>query len=620
MRYSPYEFKEQDAYDFAKFVGIKAFERNGELHFLKCPVCGGSSKDKKTFAIDLKTGQCKCLRESCGYTGNMITLAKDFDFSLGNIVDDYIKPSKKYKTFKTPEKPIEPKPPAIQYLASRGIGEDVARKYQITTQTDKDNILVFPFLGEKGKLEFVKYRKTDFDKTKDSNKEWCEANGRPILFGMYQCNMDNKTLIITEGQIDSLSVAQAGIENAVSVPTGAKGFTWVAQCWDWVNKFETIIVFGDYEKGEITLLAEIAQRFSRLKIKHVREEDYKDRKDANEILRKHGEFQIHDCINNAIEIPIKQVKSLSEVEDVNIYDLEKLKTGIKDLDIFLYGGLPFGGVVLITGKSGKGKSTFASQIVANAIEQDYKVFAYSGELANHLFKAWFDYQLAGKNHILTYKNKFGIEGYKISDTNKALIKDWYSDSIYIYDSSFVGDETKDLVTLVEEVISRYGVRVILIDNLMTALDLDAIRDTDKYERQSKFVKALVRVAMANNVIVLLVAHKRKNGAYGSEEGDEISGSSDILNLGTIALSYDVGKRKEIEEGTILPTQRKLKLLKNRIFGVTNEDGWILDYEPKSKRVYGERDDPNFEYGWTKGLDDGFDSIENTSNYEDLPWC
>ena len=611
-----YEFKPEDAYDFARHMGIKTYERNGKLHFQKCPMCNRATNDKKTFAISLKTGQFKCLRETCGYQGNMLTLAKDFDFSLGNITDEYYRPKRKFRTFKTPEKAIEPKEPAIAYLESRGIGAEIAKKYEITTQTGKDNILVFPFYNGDEKLEFIKYRKTDFDKSKDTNKEWCEADSKPILFGMKQCNLENKTLTICEGQIDSLSVAQAGIENAVSVPNGAKGFTWISYCWDWVNQFDTLIVFGDYEKGHITLLDELKQRFSRLRIKHVREEDYKDCKDANAILQKYGEAHVRTCVENAVDVPVEQVIELADVQDVNIYDIEKMKSGINDLDSMLYGGLFFGGVTIISGRSGKGKSSLASQILANALEQKYKCFAYSGELANHLFKAWLDYQLAGKNHIQTYTTRYGSEGYKISDANKSLIKEWYRDYIYIYDSSAVEDETKGLVELVEEVISRYGVRVILIDNLMTALDLDISKENDKYERQSKFVKALVRIAMKYNVLILLVAHKRKNMAYGIEESDEVSGSSDITNLASITLSYDMGSKKEIEQGEILPEQRKLKLLKNRVFGVTNPEGWVLDFEPKSKRIFGEHDDPNREYGWTQELDDGFDSAEGM---DELPW-
>lgn len=612
-----YEFKPEDAFGFARFMGIKCYENNGKLHFQQCPMCRQRTSDKKTFAINLKTGQFKCLRESCGYTGNMITLAKDFDYSLGTSIDEYINPRKQFKHFAKPKEPIIPKEPALAYLAGRGISETVAKKYQITVQKEHDNVLVFPFLDDKGEMPFIKYRKTDFNKDKDNNKEWCEAGGKPILFGMKQCNLENKTLVICEGQLDSLSVAQAGIENAVSVPNGAKGFTWISYCYDWVRKFDTIIVFGDYEKDEITLLETIKQRFSKLRIKHVREEDYKDCKDANDILRKYGEAYLRTCIENAVDIPVKQVVCLSDVANVNIYDLEKMRTGINDLDNMLYGGLPFGGVTVVAGKSGKGKSSFTSQILANALEQGYRCFAYSGELPNHLFKAWLDYQLAGKNHIQTYETRYGNEGYKISETNRKLISEWYRDKMFLYDTTSVDDEITGLLSLLEDVIGQYGVRVILIDNLMTALDLDDMHDNDKYERQSKFVKALARIAIEQNVLILLVAHKRKNTSpYGNDANDEVSGSSDITNLVSITLSYDVGTAKEIEEGVILPTQRKLILAKNRVFGVVNTDGWILDFEPKSRRIYGEHDNPSYEYGWTNGLVNGFDSAENC---EDLPW-
>ena len=165
------------------------------------------------------------------------------EFSLGNTADEYYKPKKQFKTFKKPDKPIEPKDPALRYLQSRGIGEEVAKRYQITVQTDDPTKLVIPFFDEKGDMPFIKYRKTDFVKGRDTSKEWCQAGGKPILFGMDQCNLENKTLIMTEGQIDSISVAEVGYENAVSVPTGKNGFTWVPYCWDWLQNFDTLIVF-----------------------------------------------------------------------------------------------------------------------------------------------------------------------------------------------------------------------------------------------------------------------------------------------------------------------------------------------------------------------------------------
>ena len=76
----------------------------------------------------------------------------------------------------------------------------------------------------------------------------CEKDTKPILFGMAQCE-DFTTLAITEGQIDSLSLAECGIKNAVSVPTGALGFTWFRHCEEWINKLKHNC-FCDYGEGK----------------------------------------------------------------------------------------------------------------------------------------------------------------------------------------------------------------------------------------------------------------------------------------------------------------------------------------------------------------------------------
>lgn len=587
-----YEFKRDDAYDFARHIGIQTKNKGDELMFNTCPYCNGGAnrKDKGTFSINLNTGQFKCLRASCGVSGNLVTLAKDFDFSLGSMADEYYRPKKEYKKLKTPAKPIEPKSQAISYLENRKISKEVAEQYEITVQTNNDNILVFPFYDEKGKLQFVKYRKTDFDKEKDKNKEWCEANCKPILFGMKQCKGFDR-LIVTEGQLDSLSVATAGIDNAVSVPTGAKGFTWLPYCWNWLNQFREIIIFGDYEKGKISLLDELSKRI-KVPIKHVREEDYKDCKDANEILIKYGSEQVKACVDNAVRNSVRQIINLADVEDENPYLIEKLGTGIRQIDTILNGGLPFGGVTIVAGKRGEGKSTLASQIMINAIEKKYSCFAYSGELTNKSFKSTVDFQIAGPNHIFEATNIDGNKYNTISKTNRDLISSWYRDKYIMYDNGCIDDdETVSLLELIETAIVQYGARVILLDNLMTAIDLVDVGNGDKNEKQSLFVKKLARIALRHNVLIILVAHKRKNH-FSTDENDEISGSGDISNLATVILSYE--KDSNLQEG-----QRLIKITKNRLFGKLETAGIALDFDIKSRRIYGALDDVNREYSWNK---------------------
>lgn len=590
--------KEEDILGIIRHWNLKFRQRGDELQLETCPYCHGGKNhaDKWTASINVKTGQFKCLRDSCGMQGNMITLSRDFDYSLGTEFEEYYRPKKQYKKLKTPKEPIKPKPPAVEYMLTRGISEETTEKYELTVKKDNDNVLVFPFYDDKGQLQFIKYRKTDFDKTKDKNKEWCEAGCKPILFGMKQCK-DFKRLVITEGQIDSLSVAEAGIDNAVSVPTGSRGFTWIPYCWDWVRKFEQIVVFGDMEKDGMTLLDDIRKRFPN-KIKAVRAEDYRGCKDANELLQKFGKEAVREAVEKAEILPVKRVKQLADVKKVDIYKLPKLKTGITKLDRYLYGGFVFGQLVIIAGKRGYGKSTFASQVIADALRQDYKCFVYSGEMPDYLYKSWIDFQIAGPRYIIENKNIDGTPSRFISNANSALINEWYRDKCYIYDNSLVDDENENLIKTIENAVMQYGIKVVLIDNLMTAIDLDENRSTDKYERQIQFVKKLAKMSLRFDIIILLVAHKRKDG-QSSDINDEVSGASEITNLAGTVVNYD-------RDRNIADDQRRLKLTKNRLTGKLNVEGQVLDYDEKSKRIYGDGDDLYRDFGWSDINSDFFD--------------
>lgn len=601
---SYYEFKESDAWDFSRSSGIAAKQKGEELQFLSCPYCrGGRNGDKGTFSINLRTGQFKCLRSSCSVSGNMVTLAKDFDwFSLGRDVDAYYKAGNrhKYRRFQKKTEPIKPKPAAVTYLESRGISSGTTEKYQITVQTKNENVLVFPFLDAAGVMQFVKYRKTDFDREKDTAKEWCEANCKPILFGMYQCNPGNKTLIMTEGQIDSLSVAESGIENAVSVPTGKNGFTWVPYCWDWLQQFETLIIFGDNENGSITLLDDMKRRF-RGTIKAVKQQDYKGCKDANELLQKYGKEAVRRAVERAECVPVQRIIRLSDVKTVDLFSLPKISTGFKTLDKVLAGGIYLGQTVIVTGKRGDGKSTFTSQILVNALDQGIRVLAYSGELPDYFFKRWMDFQAAGKHNVIDRAAENGNISYFVTNEKISKIEEWYRERAYLYDNqSTSDDELEDLLQTIEKAVQQYGIQLVLLDNLMTALDVGM--SVDLYRAQSKFVDKLVKMAKRLQVAVVLVVHPRKN-RFGNDDTDEVSGSADITNKVDIVMTY---KRNL---ASFENAERVVTVSKNRLTGklAVGEAAIPLYYDEASKRICEDKADFIKPYGWEKD-EDGFIQI------------
>ena len=597
-----YEFKLEDAKRFASEQGIKTGERGDELHFLKCPYCGNKTNQKNSFSINVRTGQFKCLRASCGAHGNMLTLARDFNFSLGNDVDEYYNSRKRFKQIHRKEYPT-PTPAAIAYLEGRGISKKTIQKYHITSQKKNDNIIVFPFYDENNILQYAKYRKSDFNKERDRNKEWCEANCKPILFGMDQCNPENKTLVMTEGQIDSLSVAEAGIENAVSVPNGAKGFTWVPYCWDFMSRFDTLIIFGDHEHDKITLLEEMRSRFHGA-VKHVREQDYKDCKDANEILRKYGVDAIREAVRNAEPVKNPRIIKLVDVERLDIDEMERFSTGLSKLDEII-GGFYFGQLAILTGKRGLGKSTLASQFGAFAIKEGHSVFFYSGELLAGMFKEWFERQVAGGKYINGKKDKFRKMQYSVNAQVLPEIERWYGEHAYFYDNSLVIDsdteEDETLIQTMRTAATQYGCSVFFIDNLMTAMDDDI--SCDIYRQQSNFVKELARFAKEFNAFVVLVAHPKKDEDNFS--ADSILGSSNITNLCDIILRY-----AEPKNGSGITAPRVLQVWKNRLDGKLNKDGIPLYYQDSSKRV-SEDEKHDWKLGWEgpeKDAGDGFQEV------------
>lgn len=564
-----------DVYGLAVSLGAQTRLHGNELQFKRCPYCEGSGHDDYTFAVNVVSGAFKCLRASCGKQGHFVELARDFGYPLEFEGDT----PKQYRQLPQIKLPV--RDGAIKYLMGRGISADIARRYSITVSEKDNTVMMFPFYDENGILTFVKYRKTNFDRSRDKNKEWCERDTKPILFGMKQCTADRKRLVITEGQLDSLSVVQAGIQNAVSVPTGAKGFTWVKFCHEWVDSFDEIVVFGDNEHGHITLANEMLIHFGYKKIKVVRNEDYLGEKDANDILRKYGATAIQTCINNATEMPTKHVKRLSDVESVNLEAQEHIRTGIYLLDKVI-GGLYLGTVTVLTGRRGEGKSTLASQIVANTLNQTdnegqpYSVFIYSGELPNYHFKRWLDLQIAGNENIEESINEYGDTVYTLAPDKVAIINSWYRDRAYIYDSNMIDadDDIEDPESLLETIaneVRRHNIKLVLIDNLMTAVDIGS---ENYFQAQSAFVNKVKKLAMRYNIAVLLIAHPRKS-SDSKLTNDSISGSGDITNRVDTVVTYSRSENSG-ECGMIGVT-------KNRLTGHL-ADELEVQYGNKSKRI------------------------------------
>ena len=217
-------------------------------------------------------------------------------------------------------------------------------------------------------------------------------------------------------------------------------------------------------------------------------------------------------------------------------------------------------------------------------------------------KNWLNLQIAGNEHITTKTDEYGVERAYLSSGTIEKINAWYHDRAYIFDNSAVDDEFSGLLDTITEAICRYGIQLVCIDNLMTALDCDA--KSDLYRQQSNFVKSLQKMAQRYNVAVILVAHPKKSNS--DFDNDTVSGSADITNAVSFVLNYERDKKQE--------GQGRLMITKNRINGalIVKDDAIQLYYGKKSKRIV---ENSNFDKVYSC-----FDIFEELPQFDGpVPW-
>lgn len=138
-----------------------------------------------------------------------------------------------------------------------------------------------------------------------------------------------------------------------------------------------------------------------------------------------------------------------------------------------------GEVSIWTSKTGQGKSTFVNQMVCEAINQNYPVCLYSGELVNSQLQNWINLQLAGESNISKLiDEQTGKVNYGISRQLATQIQSWYKDKLFIYNNEFEMNSVNhmSIMDIFKQAYKKYGCRVFVVDNLMSARFINKSKD------------------------------------------------------------------------------------------------------------------------------------------------
>lgn len=209
--------------------------------------------------------------------------------------------------------------------------------------------------------------------------------------------------------------------------------------------------------------------------------------------------------------------------------VERILTGFNDLDYFTK-GLEVG-VTLLVANTNAGKSTFVQGVIARAIEQGYKVFSFAGEhTAQSFLQLLYHQNSTKKDYVpIAYKNWKGedtnIVDWYITEEREKAIKEKFDGKLFIYSNK----ARRDIDTMIDAMRSCYeeqGARFFVIDNMIS---IDNI-SSNVFAEQTAITEKIRTFALNYKVIVLLVAHQRKNekGSFLIDIQD-VAGSQNISN-------------------------------------------------------------------------------------------
>jgi twinkle protein len=405
-------------------------------------------------------------------------------------------------TYKRPERPAcrSPENNVREYLYGRGIGEKTIKAYGIGE--DGKNI-VFPFLRD-GELIMYKVREAV-----DGAKPIPGQKGmEPCLFGWQVVPDDARAIVITEGEIDALSIYESTGLPALSVPFGGGSGgkqKWIDGEYHNLDRFERIYLCLDQDEpgreGEDTILSRLgAHRCFRVRLPH---------KDANDALREGCDIQRY-----IEEATLKTPDELVPVENF-MEDVIELATNGEHLDGYLL-PWPFtydkvsiksGELSIWAGKTNSGKSQITSHMMVDHIKQGAKICIASLEMSPKRYLYRCARQIIGTDDLTTegIKNAFR----------------YMYDHIWCY--NLIGKA--DVPTMLDSFLyakKRFGCDTFIVDNLMML----GVRNDD-YAAQAEVVHQLTRFAVENDVHVHLVCHTRKSSE--GHASDSIRGAGELAD-------------------------------------------------------------------------------------------
>ncbi len=436
-------------------------------------------------------------------------------------------------------------------------------------------------------------------KLRDSNKDF-SAKGKlskDLLFGR-QLWSGGKKIVITEGEIDCLTVAQiqGGKYPVVSIPTGAKAAKGcLAANYEYLDTFDEIVLMFDMDEPGRLAAMEAAEVLPPGKVKIA----VLPLKDANECLLAGQGKAVMDAMWNAAPfIPdgvvsaksLKdRIKNQADVPSIPLDAPPELRKKTKDAR--------GGEVLMVTSGSGSGKSTFVRQNAYNwfhnmgipvgvAMLEESVEETVQDIVGLHLKTRY------RQNPEATTEEQFDAAFDAIFETDKLFLYDSFAESV-----------EDRLLNKLHYMVHAQGCKVIILDHISIVVSgMDDNNDERKtIDRLMTKIKAF---AKSSGCLMVVICHlKNPDKGIPHEQGRPIM-VTDLRGSGSLRQLSDTIIAAERNQQGAFPNMVLFRVLKCRFTGDTGPAGYMRY---------------NKDTGWLEAMPEGW-SPESEEDQQDTQWA
>lgn len=459
-----------------------------------------------------------------------------------------------------------------QHLTKRGLSYEDCKKWGYgVSEYLGSPVQVAPFTNIQGRVVAQKIRFPDKTfKIIGDMKDAC-------LFGQSRCQDAGKMLIITEGELDAMSV-EVALPNwpVVSIKNGASGAKRdIQKQIEWIERFSSVVFLFDQDEVGQKAAKECAELLTPGKAKLATIPC----KDANEMLQQGLVKQLSQAIWGSKPF---RPDGLVQIEDL-IDDISKpvekgLPWFIQSLTDITFGRRPCELYAFGAG-TGIGKTDFLTQQIAydiTELKQKVGVF-FLEQLPTESAK-----RIAGKVEGRRFHVPDGSwEPEELVDSVRKL-----SGSITFYNS--FGQTDWDIIkNKLRYMAHAEGIQLFYIDHLTAMADT-----SDEKGSLEQIMKEMAGIANELKVIIHFVSHLATPDGKPHEEGGQVSirhfKGSRAIGFWSYFM-FGLERNQQDADEKVRQTTR-LRVLKDRYTGQATGHLMYLGYEPNSTRLF-ETDDP-----------------------------